>query len=78
MSPFAVEPSSRTAFDRSGFKLTASLDLVEAAADSTPTVLRAMAPLTTSAIITLRRPRKANRGPPEIISILPRVKSCCL
>jgi hypothetical protein len=31
--PFTVEPSSRTAFDRSGFKLKASLDLVEAEAD---------------------------------------------
>jgi hypothetical protein len=74
MFPFAVEPSSRTACDRSGFKLTASRALGEAAADSTPKVLSARAALTTSAIITLRQPRKANRAPPEIMSIVPRVK----
>jgi hypothetical protein len=63
MCPFAVDPSSRIALDRSGFKLTASLELVEAKAESIPRELKARAALTPSAIIAVRRRRKANRDP---------------
>jgi hypothetical protein len=54
-----IEPSSRTAFDRSEFKLNASLDLVEAEADSTPKPPpSARAMLTPSAMTTVRRRSK--------------------
>jgi hypothetical protein len=73
--PSTVEPSSRTALDRSGLELTASLDLVDAEADSMARPLSARAMLAPSAITAVRRRRRANRGPPGIMSILPSEKA---
>jgi len=62
----------RTAFDRSDFKLTASLDLVAAEANSMARPLSARARLTARTTATLRWRRTASRGLPGNMLILRR------
>jgi hypothetical protein len=65
MFPLTVEPSSRTALDRSEFELEASIGLVEANPDSMPMPLSARAILAPSMIRTMRR-RNANTITPDM------------
>ena len=72
-------PSSRTAFERSGFMLTASLDLVEADADPTPKIPRTPSTstrLVPNAMSILRRRRGTNRDSPIPVSCAANFRLC--